>query len=200
MTTEIPRIVVIGKTGDGKTAFLNNLTQNKLFKEHNDLNIVVHQADWFGDKSKGSTLFVDSPGAFIDKQVNISSNEITKLFHINFLKQVCKGVNVLFLVLNIENVDFDATFASLYDMLQVLFSPRIKYHTAFVFTHCDPETKEKWMPKKEELLKKWNEMNPLNSNEPKVDFPLIFTSMKTMEGLENIPEMVKRSEENTSEL
>ena len=39
MSKRTPRVVAIGKTGDGKTAFLNNLLQLKdnPFIEHNEM-------------------------------------------------------------------------------------------------------------------------------------------------------------------
>ena len=77
-------------------------------------------------------------------------------------------------------------------MLALMFDMEIRKHFAFVFTHCDPDKKDEWLPKKQEIEKTWNKNVSLNSGDDKLDYPLIFTSKFTTEGLENVPELVNK--------
>jgi GTP-binding protein EngB required for normal cell division len=98
----------------------------------------------------------------------------------------------LLLVLNINDPDMEFGMSATYAMLMIIFGSDIRKHTAFVFTHCDPETKKDWEPKKEKILKEWNTKVEMNSVDPKINFPIFFTSMKTQEGLQELKKAIEK--------
>src|SRR5690606_18840502 len=77
-------------------------------------------------------------------------------------------------------------------MLMLIFGQEIKGHTAIVFTHCDPDEKEKWVERKEKILKDWEKFSPVTTIDPKMEFPVFFTSMKTTDGLMELKQTVEK--------
>lgn len=152
----------------------------------------MNEGYWLGKESLGKVVCIDSPGGFVDKETK-HEKEIEQAFRVDFLKTVVsKGVDSLLLVLNINDPNMEFGMSATYAMLVLIFGEEIRKHTAFVFTHCDPETKNKWGPKKEQILKEWNAKISLNNIEPKLDFPIFFTSMKTQEGLLELKQAVEK--------
>ncbi|XP_024119110.2 GTPase IMAP family member 7-like, partial [Oryzias melastigma] len=147
------RIVVLGKTGAGKSSLANNIFEEKLFE-------VNHSADSGTSKCKAESkslnqrriIFVDTPGFFDTGR----SEEEMKREIVRCITECAPGPHVFLIVLKVEKYT-DQEKEVVKKMTQYFSEEALKF-TVVLFTHGDQLPEETTI---EEFVKKSEDLNQL---------------------------------------
>uniref|UniRef100_A0A3B3CHY6 AIG1-type G domain-containing protein n=1 Tax=Oryzias melastigma TaxID=30732 RepID=A0A3B3CHY6_ORYME len=145
------RIVVLGKTGAGKSSLANNIFEEKLFE-------VNHTADSGTSKCKAKSLnqrriiFVNTPG-FFDTG---SSEEEMKREIVRCITECAPGPHVFLIVLKVEK--YTDQGKDVVKKITQYFSEDALKFTVVLFTHGDQLPEETTI---EEFVKKSEDLNHL---------------------------------------
>lgn len=146
-----PTLVVIGKTGVGKSSFLNVLCgldpDKGHFKVSDSLEscttkVGVLQANWLGDESE-RIYVVDTPGtADTEGRDQQLMEEVVK-----FLRKLGDGVNAFVILFNGCSPRFDKHVQELLHMVEFMLTKDFWKWGVIAMTHCDPGAETIWKKK-----------------------------------------------------
>jgi ribosome biogenesis GTPase A len=102
-------VLIIGKTGSGKSTIINILADKKLFGKKESGNLIIDTVDYVSKIVHGGTSGTDKPTFYIDKQYTYfdcpgffdnkgEEQEIKTAFYINYLFRQAKRVKLLIVV------------------------------------------------------------------------------------------------------
>jgi len=128
-------VIILGKTGSGKSSILNKLCENPgYFKEGSSLKSETGGVEWLVGTLKSikdkTCLFVDTPG-FYDTE-NKDKSHIKEL--IEFLKIINHGFTILIFTFNLTEMRFDSSLQFSIAMLSNLLGEDIYKSTRIVLT------------------------------------------------------------------
>uniref|UniRef100_A0A3P8ND88 AIG1-type G domain-containing protein n=1 Tax=Astatotilapia calliptera TaxID=8154 RepID=A0A3P8ND88_ASTCA len=126
------RIVVLGKTGAGKSSFANTLCRQPVFEvDHTPSSGTKECQAKFMSVSGRMVLFIDTPG-FIDTK---KSEEEMKSEIVNCITECAPGPHVFLIVLKVEK--YTEHEKAVIDKINQYFSDEALRFTIIIFTHGD---------------------------------------------------------------
>lgn len=147
---EETRIVLVGKTGVGKSSTANTLLQRSFFQASDDPTPVTEKCmTGKGIWGQRQFLLIDTPGIFaINDKEEKTEQEIKRCIHL-----AAPGPHAILFVIEYGRIRQD-DFESIKTFLKY-FGEKLKQFVIIVFTHADKvkeyQTLEKWLEKVPEL-------------------------------------------------
>ena len=143
-------IMAIGKTGSGKSLFLSRfLGEEGAFESFDRPTPGTSDPSYKSKDINGSTFYAIDTEGFEDG-FNNPDSQITKL--VRFMRKWDKGVNVLAIVLNGMESQFDEIDKNILTFVCNSFqSPMILKHIAIIFTRCFEKLKSQNIPNRDLL-------------------------------------------------
>ena len=135
-TTAPYRVIVMGKTGSGKSSVLNSLTRSTYFKEGYSIHSQTKDVKAYCGKFRGrlsspDIVFIDTPGFF---DSTAKDNEIIATIA-KSLKQVEDGLNLILFCFPAYEIRLDSSIQASLKFLKLIMGKAVYEHVAIVLTH-----------------------------------------------------------------
>ena len=130
------RVIVMGKTGSGKSSVLNALTRSEYFKVGNSImseTKEVKSLNWKfrGDPNSPNIAFIDTPGFFDSSS---KDNKIIEKIALS-LHKMGDGVNVVLFCFPAYEIRLDASMQASWKFLKLIMGSAVYEHVIIVLTH-----------------------------------------------------------------
>lgn len=135
--TETPyRVIVMGKTGSGKSSVLNSLTNTKYFRVSSSIMSETREVQSFRGKFKGcpespDIVFIDTPGFFDSSS---KDNKIIAKIALS-LHQIGDGVNLVLFCFPAYEIRLDSSMQASWRFLRLIMGNAVYEHVVIVLTH-----------------------------------------------------------------
>ena len=126
------KIIIFGKTGSGKSTFLNWLAGRELFTVSNSYKSCTKKCQMEKVNVNGVTFeLIDTPGFFDDEDMDIEEKIRS------YIITLSEGINFAFLAFPIDTTRFDSNYKDMFKIVESLLGKKVFPYMAILLTKID---------------------------------------------------------------